>query len=167
MHPQFLKFLRCPHTGEPLSLETHKARPSGIVESGLLRSTSGRTYPVVRAIPRFVDAEQYAASFGFEWQRWPRLQFESSNLGRPMEGHTTRMWEQITGAEPAQLNNQSIVEFGCGPGHFLDVVRRKGGLAVGIDLSLAVEAARTNFADDPDVLIVQGDLLPTLRGRSI
>jgi SAM-dependent methyltransferase len=40
----------------------------------------------------------------------------------------------------------------------LDVVRRKGGKAVGIDLSQAVEAARNNFADDPDVLIVQGDL---------
>ena len=30
---------------------------------------------------------------------------------------------------------------------------------MGIDLSLAVEAAQDNFARDPDVLIVQGDLL--------
>jgi SAM-dependent methyltransferase len=52
-----------------------------------------------------------------------------------------------------------VVDFGCGPGRFLDVVRRKGGIAVGIDLSAAVDAARTNFGDDPNVLIVQGDLL--------
>src|SRR5439155_9319082 len=55
--------------------------------------------------------------------------------------------------------NKTIVEFRCGPGQFLDVVRSKGGRAVGIDLSQAVEAARRNFNDDPDVLIVQGDLL--------
>jgi SAM-dependent methyltransferase len=38
-------------------------------------------------------------------------------------------------------------------------VRSKHGLAVGIDLSAAVDAARRNFRDDPNVLIVQGDLL--------
>jgi SAM-dependent methyltransferase len=76
-----------------------------------------------------------------------------------MEGYTTRMWEKIAGVSDEQVREKTVVEFGCGPGRFLDIVRRKGGRAVGLDLSQAVEAARTNFADDPNVLIVQGDIL--------
>src|SRR3954452_10615301 len=84
-----------------------------------------------------------------------------------MAGHTTRMWERITGITDDGVRGRMIVDFGCGPGRFLDVVRRKGAIAVGIDLSAAVDAARSNFANDPDVLIVQGDLFrPPLRAGS-
>jgi SAM-dependent methyltransferase len=69
------------------------------------------------------------------------------------------MWETITQVSEDKELGKTIVEFGCGSGRFLDVIRRKGGQAVGIDLSQAVEMARLNFADDPDVLIVQGDIL--------
>src|SRR3954468_11188570 len=148
MHPKFLPFLCCPESREPLTLHADRTLASGMVLSGELRSASGKRYPIVRGIPRFVAAEQYASSFGFEWTRWPRVQFESENVGRPMEGHTTRMWERITGAGLGDVAGKTIVDFGCGPGRFLDVVRRKGGLAVGIDLSAAVDAARRNFRDD-------------------
>jgi SAM-dependent methyltransferase len=69
------------------------------------------------------------------------------------------MWNSITGAKAGEMAGKTAVEFGCGPGRFLDLVRSGGGRAVGIDLSRAVDAARRNFADDPDVLIVQGDVL--------
>jgi SAM-dependent methyltransferase len=130
-----------------------------MVVSGALVSRSGLRYPIVRGVPRFVDAELYASSFGYEWNRWPRVQFEAENVGKPMANHTTRMWETITEVTEDGVRNKVIAEFGCGPGRFLDVLRRKGGRVVGVDLSLAVEAARDNFAGDPDVLIVQGDLL--------
>jgi SAM-dependent methyltransferase len=159
MHAKFLHLLRCPETREPLTLDAEQSCPSGVVWTGALRTKSGREYPIVRGVPRFVSREQYASSFGFEWTRWPRVQFESANVGGPMEGHTTRMWERITGVSERDVAGRTIVDFGCGPGRFLDVVRRKGGLAVGIDLSAAVDAARKNFKDDPNVLIVQGDLL--------
>lgn len=142
-----------------MSLEERHVSPSGIIHSGGLTSSEGRRYPIVRGIPRFVGEEHYSASFGFEWNRWPRVQFESENVGTPMEGYTLRMWERVTGVTDDQVRGKTIVEFGCGPGRFLDVVRRKGGRAVGIDLSQAVEAARRNFADDPEVLVVQGDVL--------
>lgn len=161
MHPKFLPILCCPETGEALHLQDAYYDQYGLVRSGQLVTASGRSYPVVRGVPRFVAAERYAGSFGYEWTRWPRVQFEDQNIGRPMAGHTTRMWERITGVtgdQPAEVSGKMIVDFGCGPGRFLDVVRRKGGIAVGIDLSAAVDAARKNFRDDPDVLIVQGDL---------
>jgi SAM-dependent methyltransferase len=160
MHPKFLNLLCCPDTGESFALIADETRENGMVWAGVLRTPSGMEYPIVRGVPRFVKRELYASSFGFEWTRWPRVQFESENVGRPMAGHTTRMWGRITGAVPdADIAGKTIVDFGCGPGRFLDVVRRRGGLAVGIDLSAAVDAARINFEDDPDVLIVQGDLL--------
>lgn len=159
MHPQFLDYLRCPDSGEGLTLEADEQRANGIVVTGTLTSPNGRAYPIVRAIPRFVDGQQYVGSFGYEWQRWPRIQFESDNVGRPMQGHTTRMFDSITASAGKPFSGQTIVEFGCGPGRFLDVVRRRGARAVGLELSQAVESARKNFADDPDVLIVQGDIL--------
>lgn len=159
MHVRFIDSLRCPTTKSRLRLASGEADSRGIVLDGALESEEGRRYPIIRGIPRFVSTEHYSHSFGVEWNRWPRLQFDDQNVGRPMAGHTTRMWETITGAADGDVQGKTVVEFGCGPGRFLDVVRRKGGTAVGIDLSLAVEAARQNFKDDPDVLIVQGDLL--------
>ncbi len=159
MHIDFIDILRCPKTQSTLTLVKGQADGRGMVIEGVLESTDGTRYSIVRGIPRFVEAEHYSHSFGVEWNRWPRLQFEDQNVGRPMAGHTTRMWEAITWASDGDVRGKTIVEFGCGPGRFLDVVRRKGGKAVGVDLSLAVEAARRNFRDDPDVLVVQGDIL--------
>src|SRR4051812_18122150 len=160
MHPKFLPILCCPETGESLALEPLVTLDNGTVWAGTLRTESGTVYPIRRGVPRFVDRQDYSASFGWEWGRWPRVQFESENTGRPMAGHTTRMWERITGVgEVEDVLGKTIVDFGCGPGRFLDVVRRKGGRAVGIDMSGAGDAARTNFGDDPDVLI-EGGALP-------
>lgn len=166
MNPLHLKYLACPETHESLELQTAVTNGEGMVVTGSLRSSSGRSYPILRGIPRFVNEECYSTSFGYEWNRWPRVQFESENVGRPMAGHTTHMWETITGIEPRLVADKTIVEFGCGPGRFLDIVRKKGGCAVGLDMSQAVEAARLNFAGDPNVLIVQGDVLkPPFRRR--
>ncbi|HXE95464.1 MAG TPA: class I SAM-dependent methyltransferase [Dongiaceae bacterium] len=131
-----------------------------MVRTGILATKDGAAhYPIINGIPRFVSKEFYSSSFGFEWRKWPRVQFESENVGRPMEGHTTRMFKAITRLAEGDVRGRTIVEFGCGPGRFLDVIRIWGGVAVGIDLSLAVESARENFRDDADVLIVQGDIL--------
>jgi SAM-dependent methyltransferase len=160
MHPSFLQYLIDPATGEELKLITKKEEGGDVVE-GELRSASN-SYPIVRGIPRFagfIDNGSYAASFGFEWNKWPRLQFEAENIGRPMQGHTLRMWEKITGQTGNDLSGQVIADFGCGPGRFLDIVRRKGGIAIGLDMSSAVEAAKRNFPDDQKVLICQADVL--------
>ncbi len=156
MHPQFLSLLCCPKTFNSLHLDSDETASNGMVIRGKLTSQTGTVYPIIKGIPRFVNEEHYASSFGYEWNRWPRVQFESENSGKPMAGHTLRMWEAIT--ELGDQTGKSVVEFGCGPGRFLDIVRKKGGQAIGIDLSLAAETARQNFSEDSDVLIVQGDL---------
>ena len=160
MHPKFTALLRCPVTGSELELKADEFFKNGMVKSGILAARDGNEkYPVINGIPRFVAKEFYSGSFGYEWRKWPRVQFEAENAGRPMQGHTTKMFKAITQFNEKDLAGAYVVEFGCGPGRFLDVVRKCGSLAVGIDMSLAVEAARENFRDDENVLIVQGDIL--------
>jgi SAM-dependent methyltransferase len=158
VHPDFLRVLCSPEDGSDLHLAAEEYYPDGMVKKGTL-SDGKRRYPIIDGIPRFVDEERYAGSFGYEWKKWPRLQFEAENVGGCMAGHTKRMFETITGISGEDLKGKLIVEFGCGPGRFLDIVRSKGGIAVGIELSRAVEPARENFRRDPDVLIIQGDIL--------
>lgn len=158
IHPIFLDMLCCPKSGSDLQLAVDEYNEDGTVRRGALIGPNDR-YPIVGSIPRFVDKEYYSASFGYEWKKWSRVQFESENTGGKMAGHTRRMFETVTGLAGDALKGKRVVEFGCGPGRFLDIVRSMGGTAVGIDLSMAVESARENFRDDADVLIVQGDVL--------
>ena len=103
----------------------------------------------------------YSHSFGYQWHRWPKVQFESENVGKPMEGHTRQMWERITGISPSgvDLTGSVVLDMGCGPGRFIDVARSKGARVIGIDYSSAADVAAANFAHDPDVCICQADAL--------
>lgn len=168
MHHSFLKFLADPESLEPLTLEATEA-DGGFVESGFLRS-SVTAYPIVRGIPRFVGhaPANYSRSFGYQWHRWPRLQFESENIGKPMEGHTRAMWQRITGVDggPSSLQGTTVIDIGCGPGRFVDVARSKGAHVIGIDYSDAVEGAERNFKRDPNVCVCQADAMKLPLRRS-
>jgi len=158
MHIKFLKFLVDPATKEPLHLEIIK-RDGDLIESGVLKSTADE-YPIVRGVPRFsgYKFDPYVASFGYQWKKWSKVQFESENVGQPMQGHTLRMWERITGVQ-SDLSQQVVLDIGCGSGRFIEIARRKGAGVIGIDYSRAVEAAAENFSDDPDVCVCQADVL--------
>lgn len=169
MHRSFLTYLADPQTHESLRLEATKTDGNFVQEGALLSST--HRYPIVHGIPRFSgynDQSSYASSFGYQWCKWSRLQFESENQGLPMEGHTLCMWERITGVQQQDLVGSVVLDCGCGPGRFLDVVESRGGRAIGIDLSDAVEAAGENFRGNPNVLICQGDVLqPPIKPASV
>ena len=158
MHTKFLDYLVDPLTNELLQLENAKG-DGEIVESGLLKSTT-HEYPIVRGIPRFVayKSVNYAESFSYQWRKWPKVQFESANVGRPMEGHTRTMWERITGIQ-SDLTQQLVLDVGCGPGRFIEVARQKGARVIGIDYGQSVEVAAEIFSNDPDVCICQADAL--------
>jgi SAM-dependent methyltransferase len=159
MNPKFLNILCCPKSGERLTLERGELFGDGMVKTGTLKTESGNyRYPILNGIPRFVDKESYAQSFGYEWKKWSRVQFESENTAQSMAGHTEKMFDAITGFSEPFLRDKLVVEFGCGSGRFLDIARRRGAVAVGMDISMAVEPARQNFNNDSDVLIVQGDI---------
>jgi SAM-dependent methyltransferase len=167
MHISFMEQLADPETGGPLTLEVTAAK-GDLIESGVLRA-GARSYPIKSGVPRFVEDNNYAESFGYQWHKWPRVQFESANVGKPMAGHTLRMWERITGqAAGSSVRGQTLVDMGCGPGRFIDVARSKGARVIGIDYSAAVDVAHDNFRSDPDVCVCQADALKLpLRSASV
>lgn len=160
MHSNFLKYLVDPKTKEPLTLNITKKDGENILEGTL--SSSSSEYPIIRGIPRFLvkeDKNNDAKSFGYQWNKWPKIQFENENKGKTMEGHTLKMWERITGIKEINLKDKLIIDFGCGSGRFIDVTRSKEASVIGMDISDAVEAAGKIFQKDPNVLICQGDIL--------
>lgn len=156
MHKKYLDFLVDPETRDKFELKITKSEGDFVIE-GELVSPSNR-YPIRNGVPRFVKNESYTSSFGWQWNKWSRVQFDSDNVGGPMEGYTRKMWERIAGTQE-DLKGKVVLDIGCGPGRFIDVVKAKGATVVGIDYSEAVDAARKNFPNDETVLIVQADAL--------
>lgn len=161
MHVAFVDVLADPITKGPLRLEGH-VDANGIVSDGWLVSATAR-YPVIGGIPRFIDhrLDNYARSFGYQWRRWPRVQFESDNIGKSMEGYSKNMWERITGQPEKEdiLTGALVADIGCGPGRFIEVARARGARVIGLDFSLAVEVAASNLGADHSVCLCQADAL--------
>lgn len=159
MHINFLSYLWDPYTHESLKVEIVERVEDFIIE-GFLFSNSNR-YQIIRGIPRFVRGEEsaYVNSFGYQWQKWPFIQFEGNNLGKPLEGHTSKMFEKITSWQKEDLKNKYVADFGCGSGRFIDLISNAEGIAIGVELSAAVESAGARFAMNKNVLICQASVL--------
>ena len=153
-----LPLLCDPHTREDLTLEGAVFEGDEII-SGTLLSPS-HSYPIIRGIPRFVSDEGYSDNFGYQWNRWARIQFEDQNVGGPMQGHTRGMFKKITLFSTERLRGKTVLDMGCGPGRFTDVALGMGASVIALDYSSAIDAAQTNFSGkNADVLFVQGDVL--------
>jgi SAM-dependent methyltransferase len=93
----------------------------------------------VRGVVRFVDAHNYADSFGYQWQTFSKTQL------RPE--FSERNFQRKTGLRREDLNGKVVLDVGCGMGRFADVATLWGATVVGIDLSAAAEVAATNLVD--------------------
>ena len=160
MYSFFADYFVDPDTKEPLILEIFEKNGDQINE-GILKNKNS-VYPVKGGIPRFVtSSDNYANSFGFQWEKWSRIQFESDNIGKPMEGHTRKMFNTITANSIEHIKKDDVIlDIGCGSGRFIDVIRmRCDNPIIGIDFSNSVEIAYTNFLKDKNICIVQADAL--------
>ena len=101
-----------------------------------------RAYPFVNGIARFVDAQHYAASFGFQWHRYQKTQLDHDEV-READHH----FRIKTGLRPEGVKGKLVLDVGCGMGRFAEVATRWGARVVGIDLSLAAEVAAKNLLD--------------------
>lgn len=158
MKPKHLSLLCDPETHEELQLVDAEYDREEIV-SGTLRSPSN-AYSITNGIPRFVRDEGYSDNFGYQWNRWARVQFEDQNVGGPMQSHTTNMFVSITQFSTEKLRDKTVLDMGCGPGRFTDVAINMGASVIALDYSSAIDAAKANFVGkDADILFVQGDAL--------
>ncbi len=109
---------------------------------GYMCSGCGRTFASERGVVRFVAPENYADSFGFQWQRYDRTQ---------LDDETCKVSEvdffNKAGLTAQELRGKLVLDVGCGMGRFAEVVTRWGARVVGIDLSAAAEVAARNLRD--------------------
>ena len=155
MRERLLEILREPMTGAPLVLKNAQAM-DGQIEQGELESTStGRIYPIVRGIPRFVPPDSYAESFGFQWNRYREVQLDSAGLVR----HSAARFDAEVGFAEDDLRGRWCLDAGCGAGRFAEIVAARKADLVAMDLSSAVEATRKTLGAFPNADVVQASIL--------
>lgn len=122
-------------------------------KNSLVCHSCNRIFPFVKGVVRFVEAESYASSFGFQWHKYARTQ---------LDNEATRLSEvsfrRKTGFTPEELAGKLVLDVGCGMGRYAEVASRWGAHVVGIDLSNAVEVAAQNLAERKSVTILQADV---------
>jgi SAM-dependent methyltransferase len=123
------------------------------MDAALRCSSCDALYPLKDGIPRFVPPENYAASFGLQWNRHRRTQLDSA-VGKPISEH--RLY-QATGW-PRDLRGQRILEAGSGAGRFTEVLCRTGADVFSFDYSSAVEANQQNNGTQSNLHLFQADI---------
>jgi len=157
MNKIHLAILCDPISGEDLELVIEKSDGDEIIE-GFLKSPSN-SYKITNGIPRFVSDSNYSDNFGWQWNKWAKVQFEDENIGKSMEGHTRDMFTTISELDENKVYNKTVLDMGCGPGRFSDIVLKLGGIPILIDHSNAIDVSKQNLNNDSNILFVQGDAL--------
>lgn len=158
MRKKHLHFLCDPITKEELTIINPIFDGEEII-SGKLCSPSN-SYKIVNGIPRFVEENNYSNNFGYQWNRWARIQFEDQNINKPMQGHTTEMFKSITQFTKEKLKDKWVLDIGCGPGRFSDISLNMKANVIALDHSSAIDAAKKNFQKkEADILFIQGDAM--------
>lgn len=125
----------------------------GAGEAQLLCSHCGASYPVEDGIPRFVPPQNYALSFGYQWNAHSKTQLDSYT-GLPI---SRRRFFEAT-HWPENLEGQLILEAASGAGRFTEVLAGTKATVYSFDLSRAVDANRANNGHYPNLTLFQADI---------
>jgi SAM-dependent methyltransferase len=154
MKTSALRFLVCPACRGELGLKAGSVDGSEVMAGSLVSLGCGREYPIVRGVPRFVESGSYAASFGYEWNRFGRVQLDSVNGSR----RSREALEGTTGWREDDYRGRLVLDAGVGSGRFAEVAATQGAEVVGIDLTTAIDAAWGNVGRRERVHLVQADI---------
>lgn len=143
-----IEVFKCPKCRASLRfleiIRQEKNPGSSEILEGLISCTNcSSVYPVADAIPRFVQRNNYAASFGYQWKKFKQTQLtvEQKQISKDRFYITTK-W-------PENLKDQLILEAGCGTGRFTEIALKTQARIYSFDLSDAVDSARENLKDKP------------------
>jgi len=144
----------CPACKGDLSVRADEVAAGDIVSGALMCGPCRKTYPVRAGIPRFVDQDAYAESFGDEWHRFRTVQIDSLNgTTESQDGFRLK-----TGLIPDDLHGRLVLDAGVGAGRYSEVMALWGAEVVGVDLTRAVDAAAQNLRNYPTAHLVQADI---------
>ena len=154
MKEKYIEFLCCPSCKGNLNL-TKKTIIQNRVEEGKLECIDcGNFYEITNSIPRFVRDKGYAASFGSQWNTFARSQIDTDKIKE-----SALRFESEIGWKRSDIEGKKVLEVGSGAGRFIDVISRNNAeLAIGMDITDAVDASKENFSDRDNVFFIQGDI---------
>ncbi len=155
MNLELLKILRCPSCRHELNCLPEKISAKNLIIEGKLQCVHcSKNYPIVRSIPRFVPMENYAASFGYQWNLYKYTQVDKYSKANFSE---QRFFSE-TGWSRENTKNNWILDAGCGNGRFIEVCSKLDCQIVGLDISSAIDAAGELFHDRENVHLVQASI---------
>ena len=132
-------------------------------EEGLQCLNCGMIIKILRGIPRFVRDDDYAESFGFQWNVHARTQLDSFT-------HTSISRDRLFGATKwsGDLSGQTVLEAGSGAGRFTEVLVSTGASVISFDLSSAVDANYRSNGKSGNLLVLQASIFDIpVRPRSM
>lgn len=112
-----------------------------------------KSFFIEKGVPRFVPLNNYATSFGMQWNLFSETQLDSKN-GTHIS--RDRFWEETQW--PHDLRGQKILEVGCGMGRFSEIILKSGAEVYSLDYSTAVDAAQKNLKGNQKHCLVQASL---------
>ncbi len=134
-------------------------KPLVDVEGGLI-DEDGNLFPYKDGAYRFVRDEGYAASFGYEWNKFQRLQIDKFN---GMTQSRDRFFA-VTQWDKLNMRGENILEVGSGAGRFTQVVLDFTEADLySVDYSVAVEANFRNNGSHPRLKLFQANIYELLR----
>lgn len=126
-----------------------------VEDSAALACPSGCRFSVVKGIPRFVPADNYASAFGLQWKTFAKTQLDSYSGTTISRDRLTRLF----GGSLEVLRGKTVLEVGCGAGRFTELLLGAGAKVFACDLSQAVEANYENCRQHPDYFVCQANAL--------
>jgi SAM-dependent methyltransferase len=115
----------------------------------------GCSFPVIGNIPRFVPIDNYASSFGLQWNEYRTTQLDSVTGLSISRDRLTR----LLGGTLDILRGKKVLEAGCGAGRFTEILLASGAHVFAVDISTAVEANYKNCNNYSDYFVCQADIL--------
>jgi len=146
--------LRCVAHGESFAVDGGRGDGEHVEQGAALVCPRGCRAPIIRNVPRFVDSDDYAAAFGWQWTHFRRSQLDSYTGTSISRDRLTR----CLGGSLSVVRGQTVLEAGCGAGRFTEILLEAGARVVAADLSSAVDANYQNCGDHPDYFVCQADI---------
>lgn len=136
-----------------LTCINHKL-PLNIINGEYICS-DGCHYQIINNIPRFVDADNYATSFGLQWNKFRLTQLDSYTGLSISKDRLTRLARGSLDIFKEKL----VLEAGCGAGRFTEILLKNKANVFACDLSNAIEANVNNCNKYSNYFACQADIL--------
>ena len=141
-----------PISGARLELRVDEEAAGEVVSGGLMAGDD--EFPIMRCIPRFCPMENYANSFGYQWQKFSVTQLDSQAA---WDARSEKRLLKET-HWPSRMEGLRILEAGSGMGRFTEVLARSGARVCTFDYSAAVDVNLRNNSAAENVCFAQADI---------